>query len=108
MCRMTPADYPGAPILQQFLARADDIGMVRIMDYGADSKTRYRAASFCPGYETSSPGDTPKMNPERDEWCETLDEATEFFDIYVASAKLNGWVAVSPTGRRLVDVELPL
>jgi hypothetical protein len=101
------APYPGMSIRQQHFIRgvstatAEDFGDVRIMDYGADSKTRYRVASFCPGYETSYPGDTPKMNPERDDWCATLEEASDFFDIYVADAKLRGWTAVSPTGRTL-------
>jgi len=109
-------DYPGAPIRQQRLylghcacqtycgvpgcaGPAEDVGDVRIMDYGKDSKARYRVASFCPGYETGGPGDTPKMNPERDEWCVTLHEANQFFSIYVASAVLDGWTTVSPTGR---------
>jgi len=93
-------DYPGATIRQQLFIKLDEFGDVRIMDYGSGSKTRYRVASFCPGYESSYPGDSPKMNPERDQWCHTLAEATDFFTIYVGSAKcIYGWAPVTPTGR---------
>lgn len=83
--------YPGAAIRQQRLTRGDEFGDVRIMDYGTDSKERYRVAAFCPGYELGYIGDTPKMNPDFDHWCNSLDEANAMFDVYLDRERSYGW-----------------
>jgi hypothetical protein len=61
------------------------------MDYGSGSKRRYRVAAFCPGRVIELPGDTPKVEPEADNWCETLDNANEWFALYVDREHRDGW-----------------
>jgi len=103
--KWTEPRWPGDGVRTTMFRRGDEIGDVRIQHYGVGT---YLVAAYLPGYETNNPGDTPKMNPDRHEWVETTAEANEFFDIYVANAKLDGWIIISPTGRTLVDVDLPL
>ena len=57
--------YPGAAIRTARLVwpSTGEHGEVRLMDYGGDSKTRYRVAAFCPGHVVELPGDTPKVEP---------------------------------------------
>ena len=66
-----------------------EVGNVRIQHYGAN----VCVAAFLPGWESSFPGDTPKMNPDDSEWfaAEDVDAANAQFDKYVAQAKANGW-----------------
>ena len=61
------------------------------MDYSSDSKTRYRVAAFCPGRVVELPGDTPKVEPEADIWCVTLDDASAWFELYVDRERRDGW-----------------
>lgn len=73
-----------------------EIGEVRIQHYGAGC---YMVAAYMPGYETSSPGDTPKMNPDKHEWVSTAESADAVFEEYVRSAARDGWTPLTPTGR---------
>jgi len=63
--------YPGYAVRIQRLTKDDEVGDVRIMDYGMSPYCRYRVASFLPGRSVCVEGDTPKTEPERDAWCET-------------------------------------
>jgi hypothetical protein len=88
--------YPGDAVRIVYMTRirpdseagSSEIGDVRIQDYGADC---YHVAAFTPGYGTSGPGDTPKMNPDRDEWCSTETHANHEFNYQVARAHAEGW-----------------
>lgn len=86
-------EYPGASIRTARLvwSSTGECGEVRLMDYGSDSKTRYRVAAFCPGRFVWLSGDTPKVEPEADNWCGTLDNANEWFELYVDRERRDGW-----------------
>ena len=86
-------EYPGASIRTFRMVRPStgERGEVRLMDYGSDSKTRYRVAAFCPGRIVELPGDTPKVEPEADIWCVTLDDASAWFELYVDRERRDGW-----------------
>lgn len=88
--------YPGQPIRETLLSKGGVVGAVAIRDYGESAKHRYRVAAFCPGEVQSTPGDTFKTWPEREDWCDYIDEALDFFDIYSATAKLDGWREYQP------------
>ncbi len=95
--------YPGDSARITYLSRGDEIGDVRIQDYGDLSVRRqYRVATFLPGNESMSPGDTPKMEPEKSQWFDHHDRAAadRLFDAYVVEAQLAGWVRTTVTGRR--------
>lgn len=78
---------PGDSILEIELARDGEIGDIRVQWYDGS----LRVAAFTPGYETSSPGDTPKMNPDRYEWTEDKQDAAAKFVQYVIAAFREGW-----------------
>lgn len=89
-------NYPGESIRETALLANDSLGNahlgeVRIMDYGAVTKPRYLVVAFCPYQQECVEGDTPKTVPTRTDWCDSLDEASDFFSIYLARAKLDGW-----------------
>lgn len=93
-------NYPGESIRKTPLAKGREIGDVRIMDYDtslrpkghvATTKHRYLVVAFCPYQQECVEGDTPKTVPTRTDWCDSLDEASDFFSIYLARAKLDGW-----------------
>lgn len=80
--------YPGDAAVNLDVMKDDDIGMIRIQVYGPGS---YMVASYTPGYETSSPGDTPKFNPEKVMWCEHKGDADRQFVAYCIGAFRAGW-----------------
>lgn len=81
--------WPGDSAVQRNLIRSDgDIGSIRIQVYGP---TTLLVASYLPGHETGSPGDTPKVNPERSAWCTTRGEASKQFAAYCIAAFREGW-----------------
>lgn len=80
--------YPGDAVLSLLLRKGDELGDVRVQWYKDDA---LRVAAFLPGYETSFPGDTPKMNPERDEWVTTREEASRVYVQYIIAAFRDGW-----------------
>jgi hypothetical protein len=87
----TEPRIPGAgyAVRETRMRCADEVGNVRIQHYGPN----VCVAAFLPGWESSFPGDTPKMNPDDSEWfaAEDVDAANAQFDKYVAEAKANGW-----------------
>jgi len=86
-------EYPGASIRTHRLVwpSTGELGEVRLMDYGSGSKKRYRVACFCPGRVVELPGDTPKVEPEADNWCETLADASAWLGLYVDRERRDGW-----------------
>lgn len=91
----THPKYPGDAVRIVYLTHPDDAGGetllhgdVRIQDYGPGC---YRVGAFTPGYETSSPGDTPKTNPQHHSWCETVSDANIAFRAFVKLAHAEGW-----------------
>jgi hypothetical protein len=86
-------EYPGASIRTARLIwpSTGELGEVRLMDYGSNSKKRYRVAAFCPGRTVELPGDTPKVEPEADNWCALLAGANAWFDLYVDRERRDGW-----------------
>ncbi len=94
--------YPGDAVRCTMLQRDNELGDVRIQHYGVGC---YMVAAYLPGYETSSPGDTPKMNPDKHQWVETAEGANGWFEQYVRGAMREGW---SPYNPNTVTVEWPL
>lgn len=84
--------YPGDAVRMLPLVMCKpptEMGDVRIQHYGVGS---YRVASFLPGRTVCCEGDTPKTEPESEEWCETVAGANAWFDLFVSRAKRDGWV----------------
>lgn len=93
----TEAKYPGDTVRIKMLYRGGhgqpmELGDVRIQQY----ESVLRVATFLPGYETSFPGDTPKMNPERSMHCRFADLADAKFDEYLEKAYADGWQNYEP------------
>lgn len=95
-----PADwrtpkYPGDSILYVGLVRGDEMGDVRVQWYGNGLKQEdgdsLKVGSFLPGEVQSSPGDTPKVWPERSEYVTDKETAAKLFLAYVTEAVRNGW-----------------
>lgn len=95
-----PADwteprYPGDSIMRVDLVRGDEIGDVRVQWYGNGLKPtpddKLKVGAFLPGYETSSPGDTPKWWPDKDKWVNNRAAASRTFTQYVIAAIRDGW-----------------
>lgn len=91
----TEPRYPGDSILRVDLVRGDEFGDVRVQWYGngltQKDGDKLKVGSFTPGYETSSPGDTPKWWPDRDEWVESKSAASKIFMQFVIAAIRQGW-----------------
>lgn len=79
---------PGETIRIVSLSLAGDLGDVRIQWYSDDL---FRVATFLPGVYVAFPGDTPKVEPEQCEWCNSIENCAGIFDRYVAEAALIGW-----------------
>lgn len=103
--------YPGDAVRIHMLQRNDprfgpEIGDVRIQYYGTransepDPSDKVRVATFLPGVVVSNPGDTPKMEPEFNNWYAASNVATanEAFDEYVRCAREGGWQDYNPNG----------
>lgn len=86
----TKAKYPGDSILIAVFRNGDDIGQIRIQQY----EKNYRVGTFLPGVYICLPGDTPKVEPERHQWCNTPGEAELLFNIYKKFALAHGWVEI--------------
>lgn len=87
--------FPGDSWVIVNLQRGDEIGDVRVMNYDS----HFRVAAFVPGWEQCSPGDTPKMVPDRDHWTEDRQEANKLFAQYVIDAFRDGWRPMPVPGR---------
>lgn len=90
------AKYPGDDVRRVDVRRGDELGMVVIQHYGVS----VRVGSFLPGDVQSSPGDTPKTWPERNEWfrVDRPDFPTCANDMFVrllTRAQEDGWVIES-------------
>jgi hypothetical protein len=84
----TEAKYPGDAVRIQQLHRAGEIGDIRIQ-FIRDGLVK--VCSFLPGEEECSPGDTPKVWPEKSEYAMSSFAADEQFDKYVGEAYADGW-----------------
>jgi hypothetical protein len=91
-CEVNPTPkYPGDAILLLRLAKDRELGDVRIQWY----ETHWHVASFLPGIDVCLPGDTPKVEPERDEWCDSRKDADTHFIRHVIAAFRDGWRVVT-------------
>jgi hypothetical protein len=84
----TEPKYPGDAVRILPLKRGNEMGDVRIQAY---MPAMVRVAAFLPGRDIFLPGDTPKTEPEKCEWCENSFTADELFDTYVQEAYAAGW-----------------
>lgn len=82
------ARYPGDAALIVLLTNGEDIGDVRVQEYGTDS---FKVGSFLPGVVECSPGDTPKVWPERSEWVTDRPAAAKVLGRYLIEAFRAGW-----------------
>lgn len=90
--------HPGDHILSQYLKRGEgitaEVGCVTIQDYCdtmVDGKN-LRVGTFLPGVVECSPGDTPKVWPEKKEYVADKAAAVVIFERYVRAAVQDGWV----------------
>lgn len=92
----TEPKYPGdaVRILMLFHHGRQEIGDIRIQQYD----TFLKVGTFLPGVEECSPGDTPKVWPERNESFHSnqTDLADGQFDKYVQEAYADGWQNYHP------------
>lgn len=82
-------EYPGAPVRILNLKRGDELGDIRIQ--GGITDRTVKVCSFLPGVEECSPGDTPKVWPEKSEYVTNNFAADQLFDQYVGEAYEEGW-----------------
>lgn len=87
----TEPKYPGDAVRTAMLIRGDEIGDVRIQDYGASLRIRYKVGTFLPGETECAPGDTPKTWPERSSWAGSKAEANVVFDAFLRDSRAAGW-----------------
>lgn len=95
MPKWTEPKHPGDDVRILMLHRAGEIGDVRIQHYG----TFVKVGTFLPGEIECSPGDTPKVWPEKHETFRTdnqSDLADAEFDKYVGEAYEAGWQNFNP------------
>lgn len=86
------AKYPGDAVRMRQLAKGRELGDIRIQDYGPGAKRRYKVGTFLPGVEECSPGDTPKVWPEKSFWTNDSVEAVRVFTNYITDALTEGWI----------------
>lgn len=99
------AAYPGDSVIRCDVKRGDEIGSVCIQWYETD---KLWVTSYLPGYETSSPGDTPKWNPEHSKWCSSRNEAALEFITQMRRALGDGWIVEHPDKSDIVRALAPL
>lgn len=87
MTAWTEPKWPGDAVRIVLLARGDEIGDVRIQQYGE----HYCVATFLPGRPVCSPGDTPKTEPEESRWFTKKRTANLIFDQFERRARADGW-----------------
>lgn len=95
-----PADwveprYPGDSIMIVHLVKGDEIGDVRVQWYGdyavAQPGDRLKVGTFLPGVVECSPGDTPKVWPEKSAWVNDRAAASKLLIQYLIVAFRDGW-----------------
>lgn len=85
----TKPQYPGDAVRILPLQRGDELGDIRIQ---WQSEGVVKVCAFLPGVEESSPGDTPKVWPEKSSLITSSSfAADELFDTYVSEAYEAGW-----------------
>ncbi len=84
--------YPGDTVCLCQLRKNGELGDVRIQWYGEAS---VRVGAFLPGRVIQNDGDTPKVEPNKDEWCATRDAANSFFELFISQALADGWIEKS-------------
>ena len=87
----TEAKYPGDSILTLRLRRGNELGSVRVQDYGQVTSERYEVGGFLPGEADCMPGDTPKVWPEQSEWTNDHSLAYCYLYLFAGRALLDGW-----------------
>ena len=87
------ATYPGQDVLTAYLTKGREIGFVCVKDYMDCMKDgkRFQASTFLPGICECSPGDTPKVWPEKYVREAALSDARRHFECYLAEALADGW-----------------
>lgn len=86
--------YPGDTVKLVQFKRGDEIGDVRVQDYQGTMKPgigRYKVGTFLPGVTECSPGDTPKIWPEKSLYTHTPEEAEIVLAQYTLLALGEGW-----------------
>lgn len=91
----TEPKYPGDSIMRVDLVRGDELGDVRVQWYGDGLKPKdndsLKVGTFLPGVEECSPGDTPKVWPERSEYVHSKAAAARILVQYLIAAFRDGW-----------------
>lgn len=86
------AKHPGDSIMTLRLRRGNELGSIRVQDYGeATMSHRYKVGAFLPGKFQDLPGDTPKVWPEVDQWTSDIRLARCFFYLLASRALVDGW-----------------
>ena len=84
----TTPRYPGDAVRILMLKRGDELGDIRIQFIHDNS---VKVCAFLPGEAECSPGDTPKVWPEKFKFARFVPEADALFDEYVQEAFAAGW-----------------
>lgn len=87
----TEGAHPGATVRIIYMIRGDEMGDIRVQDYGVGAIERYRTGTFLPGSVTGSAGDTPKVEPEVSTWWMSAEAAELRLQHYVVDARAEGW-----------------
>lgn len=82
--------YPGDAVRRINLINAagTELGSVEIRPFAPSS---IKVCCFIPGEVECSPGDTPKVWPERHRYCSDADSANRVFDAYFMQLLKEGW-----------------
>lgn len=80
-------NYPGDAVKSQNFKRGNDVGFIAIQQYNE----KYMIASYLPGRQICTPGDTPKTEPERSVWRTTESVSLRIFDRFCGAARIAGW-----------------
>src|ERR1700757_4477322 len=88
----TKPKYPGDAVRILRVKRGAETGDIRIQDY----ENFVKVGSFLPGRTECSPGDTPKVWPEKWETFTSSPAADDQFDRYVQEAYADGWQNFHP------------
>lgn len=88
--------HPGATVRIIYMIRGavgerQELGDVRVQDYGPGVGVRYRVGTFLPGIMIDNPGDTPKVEPETHTWHENALDAEDHLQRFAGEAVIAGW-----------------
>jgi hypothetical protein len=89
--------YPGDRVRELMIYRRDARGRIELGDVCIQSYDTYlKVGMFVPGVEECSPGDTPKVWPEKHQETLSSPEADNIFDRYVQEVYAAGWQNYHP------------